>query len=108
MKAPGAYQASPVISADGGVWLVLEGADAAIGANPSVTVSPYPDATVEIFRWSRVGWTEQGVVRAYLGPIGGCCGISAVSLTGSPAPDFALSGGGAADTLWFAVVSDVG
>jgi hypothetical protein len=108
LKAPGAYQASPVISADGGVWLVLEGADAAIGANPSATVSPYPDGTVEIFRWSTGGWTEQGVVRAYLGPIGGCCGISAVSLTGSRDTDFALAGGGAADTNWLSVVSDIG
>ena len=107
LKAPGAYQTSPVISADGGVWLVLEGADAAIGSNTSVPQSPYPDGTVQIYRWTTAGWTEQGVVRAYFGPIGGCCGISAVSLTGSHDPDFALAGGGAADTNWLAIVSDV-
>jgi hypothetical protein len=108
LKAPGAYQASPVISADGGLWLVLEGADAAIGSNTSVTLSPYPDGKVQIYRWTTAGWTEQGVVRAYFGPIGGCCGISAVSLTGSHDPDFDVTGGGAADTNWLAVVSDVG
>jgi hypothetical protein len=108
LRAPGSYQASPVISADGGVWLVLEGADAAIGANSSASLNPYPGGTVEIFRWTTAGWSKQGVVRAYLGPIGGCCGISAVSLTGSHDPDFAITGGGAADTNWLAVVSDLG
>jgi hypothetical protein len=53
------------------------------------------------------GWTEQGAATGYVGPIGGCCGIAAVSLTGSHDPDFALSGGGAADTLWLSIVSDV-
>jgi hypothetical protein len=108
LKARGAYQDSRVIDADGGVWLVLEGADAALGVNSHVNASPYPDGTVQIYRWTSAGWTEQGVVRASFGPIGGCCGISAVSLTGSHDPDFALAGGGAADTNWLAVVSDVG
>jgi len=108
LKAPGEYQASPVIGADGGVWLVLEGADAAIGANSDVNTSPYPDGTVEIYRWTSERWTADAEVRAYFGPIGGCCGISAASLTGSRDPDFELIGGGAADTQWFAVVSDVG
>ena len=58
LKAPGAFQASPVISADGGLWLVLEGADAAIGSNTSVTQSPYPHGTVQIYRWTTAGWTE--------------------------------------------------
>jgi hypothetical protein len=44
-----------------------------------------------------------------MGPImGGCCGIAAVSLTGPGDPDFAMTGGGAADTDWLAVVSDAG
>ncbi len=46
-------------------------------------------------------------MRGWVGPIGGCCGIAAVFLTGSPEPDFALTGGGAADTLWLSIVSDV-
>jgi hypothetical protein len=109
VKAQGAYQASPVISADGHVWLVLEGADGAYGGtNSSVTASPYPDGTVKIYRWSASGWSEQAAVRGFFGPIGGCCGIAAASLTGSHDPDFTLTGGGAADTNWFSVVSDAG
>jgi hypothetical protein len=108
LKAVGAYQASPLLSVDGRTWLVLEGADAADDLNPSLTASPYPDGTVWIYRWTATGWTEQGTVRGWLGPIGGCCGIGASSFTGSHDPDFFLAGGGAADTNWLAVVSDVG
>jgi hypothetical protein len=108
LKAPGAYQASPVLSAGGGTWLVLEAADAAIAVNTSVTASPYPDGTVVVYRWTQSGWSEQGDVRGWLGPIGSCCGIAAESLTGSHDPDFALEAGGAADTNWLAVVSDAG
>ncbi|HEX2703889.1 MAG TPA: hypothetical protein VHM72_10725 [Solirubrobacteraceae bacterium] len=108
LKAPGAYQASPVIGGDGGAWLVLEGASAAIGVTSEVNASPYPAGIAQIYRWSAAGWKEQADVRGYFGPIGGCCGISAVSLTGSADPDFALTGGGAADTNWLAVLSDVG
>jgi hypothetical protein len=108
LKAPGAYQASPVLTIDGRSWLVLEGADAPSALNPRVTASPYPDGMVLIYRWTTRGWSEQASVRGWFGPIGGCCGISAVSVTGSADPDFALAAGGAADTNWLAVVSDVG
>jgi hypothetical protein len=108
LNAPGSYQASPIIDANGQAWLVLEGADAAIGTTGSATANTYPDATVTIDRWTSGGWTEQAEVRGWFGPIGGCCGISAASLTGSRDPDFALMGGGAADTNWLAIVSDVG
>jgi len=108
LRARGAYQVSPVLSVAGRVWLALEGADAAISSNYSWTASPYPDGTVSIYRWTAGGWTEQAQVRGSFGPIGGCCGIAAVSLTGSRDPDLALQGGGAADTNWLTVVSDVG
>jgi hypothetical protein len=108
LKAPDAYQASPVLTVDGRSWLVLEGADAASALNPRASASPYPDGMVLVYRWTTSGWSEQGSVRGWFGPIGGCCGIAAVSLTGSADPDFALTGGGAADTNWLAVVSDVG
>jgi hypothetical protein len=108
LKASGAYQASPVLTVDGRSWLVLEGADAASALNPRVTASPYPDGTVLIYRWTTRGWSEQASVRGWFGPIGGCCGITAVAVTGSADPDFALAAGGAADTNWLAVVSDVG
>jgi hypothetical protein len=107
LKAPGSYQSSPVLRADGQAWFVLSGADSAELENPSAAVSPYPDGTVTVYRWLSKGWTEQGAATGYVGPIGGCCGIAAVSLTGSHDPDFALSGGGAADTLWLSIVSDV-
>jgi hypothetical protein len=108
LKADGAYQSSNVLSARGQTWFVLSGPDASTSANASVTASPYPDGTVRIYRWSSAGWAQQGVVEGWFGPIGGCCGIAAVSLTGSRDPDFALMGGGAADTNWLAVVSDAG
>lgn len=108
LEAPGGYQASPVLAVRGRSWLVLEGADAADPSNAPATVSPYADSTVVIYRWISGGWSEQGSVRGAFGPVGGCCGISAVSLTGSHDPDFALEGGGAADTLWLVVISDVG
>jgi hypothetical protein len=108
LNADGAYQASPVLSTHGGTWFVLSGADATTSTDASVTVSPYPDGTVRIYRWSSAGWEQQGVVQGWFGPIGGCCGIAAVSLTGSRDPDFALMGGGAADTNWLAVASDAG
>jgi hypothetical protein len=108
LNAAGSYQASRVIDANGQAWLVLEGADHAIATNLRAAAEPYPDGTVTIYRWSAGGWRLQGALRGWFGPIGGCCGISAVSLTGSQDPDFALTGGGAADTNWLAIVSDAG
>ncbi len=107
LKAAGAYQSSPVLRADGQTLFVLSGADSPDLVNASATTSPYPDGTVYVYRWLSAGWTEQGAVRGWVGPIGGCCGIAAVFLTGSREPDFALTGGGAADTLWLSIVSDV-
>jgi hypothetical protein len=108
LKADGAYQSSPVLMAHGQTWFVLSGADATTSLNASVSASPYPDGTVRIYRWSSSSWVPQGVVRGWFGPIGGCCAIAAVSLTGSHDPDFALTGGGAADTNWLAIVSHAG
>jgi hypothetical protein len=108
LNAAGLYEASQVLRAPGGPWFVLAGANAPIGDGSSVTASPYPDGTLEVYRWSDVGWREQGVVRGWMGPISECCGITAAFLTGSRDPDFAVSGGGAADTNWFAIVSDTG
>jgi hypothetical protein len=106
--APGSYQASAVITAHGKAWLVTEGADSAISSSPAANASPYPNGVVAVYRWTTRGWTEQGTVRGWFGPVGECCGILAESLTGSSDPDFALTGGGAADTNWLAVVSDAG
>jgi hypothetical protein len=108
LEAPGSYQSSLVVRADGQTWFVLSGADSTTASDASVTARPYPDGTAWIYRWSAGGWVEQSAVDGWLGPIGGCCGIGAVSLTGSQDPDFALAGGGAADTNWLAIVSDVG
>ena len=107
LKANGSYLASSVLRVEGRAWFVLSGADSPGPDNPSAGVSPYPDGTVTVYRWLSAGWTSQGSVTGYVGPIGGCCGIAAVSLTGSHEPDFALTGGGAADTLWLSIVSDV-
>jgi hypothetical protein len=108
LKAPDEYQASPILHAAGQTWLVLAGADGPDNDNPSVTATPYPDGTLQVYRWSDLGWHKQGVVSGWIGPISGCCGISPAFLTGSRHPDFTISGGGAADTNWFAVVSDAG
>jgi hypothetical protein len=106
LKSNGSYLASPVLRTGGQAWFVLSGATTAEPLNPTAGVSPYPDGTVTVYRWLTAGWAEQGAVTGYVGPIGGCCDITAVSLTGSHDPDFALTGGGAADTLWLSIVSD--
>jgi hypothetical protein len=106
--ASGSYQASSVITAHGKAWLVTEGADSAISNSPAANASPYPNGVVVVYRWMTRGWTEQGTVRGWFGPVGECCGILAESVTGSSDPDFALTGGGAADTNWLSVVSDAG
>ncbi len=107
LRAPGSYSASQVLHAGGGTWLVLAGANSADNLS-SVTSSPYPDGTLRVYRWSASGWSEQGTVTGWMGPISGCCGISALFLTGSHDPDFAMTGGGAGDTNWFSVISDAG
>jgi hypothetical protein len=108
LNAAGSYQASAVIHASAADWLVLEGADGPIALNGSVTANPYPNGAVQIYRWSTGDWSLEGVVAGFFGPISGCCGISAEHLTGSDEPDFVLTGGGAADTVWTAMVSDIG
>jgi hypothetical protein len=108
LGAPGAEQASAVIRRSGKTWFVLAGADSADGVAASASASPYPDGTLRVYSWGSAGWSEQGAVSGWMGPIGGCCGIAAVSLTGSADPDFAMTGGGAADTDWLAIVSEVG
>jgi hypothetical protein len=108
VKAPSAYQASQILPAAGQRWFVLAGANSPVRDNSSVTAWPYPDGTLRVYRWSAAGWSEQGVVKGWMGPISGCCGISRVLLTRSHDPDFAIAGGGAADTNWLSVVSDMG
>ena len=109
LGAAGAYQASSVIDTGKASWLVLEGADVPeFGGNSSVTALPYPYGRVQIFRWLKDHWALQGLVTGWFGPIGGCCEVAAEHLTGARAPDFALTAGGAADTVWTAIVSDVG
>jgi len=108
VKAPGAYQASQVLPAAGQRWFVFAQADSPVSDNNSVTASAYPDGTLRVYRWSAAGWSEQGVVKGWMGPISGCCGISHVLLTRSHDPDFAIAGGGAANTNWLSVVSDMG
>jgi hypothetical protein len=106
LKASGMFQVSPVVSNAGAAWLVLEGADAGISLKP--TWMPYPNGTIWVYRWTDDAWSRQAVVRGFFGPVGGCCGITPERLTGSRDPDFALEGGGAADTNWLTVISDAG
>lgn len=109
LKLQGAYQASPVATVGGEAWLALAGADSSDVPGASPTGQPYSDGTLWVYRWSARGWAEQGAVRGWMGPImSGCYGIAAVSLTGLGDPDFAMTGGGAADTDWLAIVSDAG
>lgn len=107
LKTPGSYRTS-LVRAAGETWFVLAGANAPIDDNGSVTASPYPDGTLWVYRWSASGWSKQGTVEGWMGPIFGCCGISPVFLTGSHDPDFAVTGGGAADTNWLSIASDIG
>jgi hypothetical protein len=108
LRAPGSYRASQVLRAGGETWLVLAGENSADNLS-SLTASPYPDGTLRVYRWSASGWIEQGTVTGWMGPISsGCCGISAHFLTGSRDPDFGMTGGGAADTNWFSVISEAG
>jgi hypothetical protein len=109
LKAQGGYQVSPVATVGRVAWLALAAAGSSASSGPGPTGQQYPDGTLWVYRWSATGWAEQGAVHGWMGPImGGCCGIAAVSLTGPGDPDFAMTGGGAADTDWLAVVSDAG
>ncbi len=92
-----------MLHARGGTWLVLVGADRPDDA-ASVTD---PVGTLWVYRWSASGWRVSGIVRGWTGPPGGCQ-ISAVSLTGSQYPDFAVTAGFAADTTWLSVLSHDG
>jgi hypothetical protein len=64
-----------------------------------------PDTRVRVFRWSGRSWRLDGTMT---GPIGPAPELSAVSLTGSHAPDFALVDCGAGATVCVSVVSKVG
>jgi hypothetical protein len=98
------------MNAAGGTWFALAYADSDSADPLSMPVDsqPYPDSTLKIYKWSPSAWDHQASVHGWMGPVGGCCGISTASFTGSKEPDFTISSGGAADTNWFAVVSDVG
>lgn len=107
--ANAAFQASPVVDRTKDTWFVVAGADGPIAsASARAASSPYPDGTVRVYRWSAAGWDEQAAVSGWMGPIGGCCGIVPVVLAGSSDPDFAMTGGGAADTDWLSILSDIG
>ena len=107
----GAYQASGVMRVGERDWFVLAGAGSAPPPLKDQTVGTpvYPDGQLRVYLWRNTGWALQGTVRGWMGPVdAGCCGIAALSLTGSRDPDFAITSGGAADTDWLAIVSDAG
>jgi hypothetical protein len=87
------FGASKVVSRHRRLWL-------AVGS------SCYPHdqlrTRVRIFRWSGRAWRQDGAVT---GPLGPSQWVSAASLTGSRAPDFAIEGCGAGDTNCLSVVS---
>jgi hypothetical protein len=101
LGVPGSYRVSQVLRAGDATWLILVGAGSAPAASPDL------DSTLQVYRWSAAGWSDQGTVTGSMGPISpGCCGISAGFQTGSHDPDFTMIGGGAADTNWLSVVTD--
>ncbi len=111
LGATGLYQASAVMALGGRSWFVMAGAESAPPqlTDQSVNTPTYPDSELSVYSWHSSGWALEGAVRGWMGPIGaGCCGIVAVSLTGSHDPDFAITSGGAAGTNWLAIVSDAG
>lgn len=111
LGATGLYQASAVLRVGQRSWFVMAGAESAPPpfTDQSVSTPAYPDSELNVYLWHSSGWVLQGTVRGWMGPIeASCCGIVAVSLTGSHDPDFAMTSGGAADTDWLAIASDVG
>ncbi|NNN20675.1 MAG: hypothetical protein HKL80_01560 [Acidimicrobiales bacterium] len=106
LGAGDSMQVSSVLDVNNQSWLVAEVPDGPIST--SSMVNPYPDGTVDIYTWIKTKWVQAGKVHGYMGPVGPCCGIEAENLTGSHEPDFAITGGGAADTNWLSIVSDVG
>lgn len=101
--------ASDVSAAGGNTWFAMAYPDSAGTTQPGpVGSNPYPNSTMQVYKWSPSGWKQQGIVDGWMGPVGGCCRIEAESYTGSNDPDFSIGSGGAADTNWFAIVSDIG
>ena len=60
-----------------------------------------------IYRWSGSGWSKVGSAGLQLPDVNGPGSITALSLTGSPQPDFLVTGSGA-DWQPASVVSDIG
>jgi hypothetical protein len=93
------FAASDVIEVKSGVWLVT--GFPKLAKNGLIT-------SVDVYRWSGASWSLQATVPSiHTGELGGGGTITAVSLTGSVDPDFALGSSGA-DTNWFALISKVG
>jgi len=108
LHAQDEYLISPVVSDHGHSWLVLIGNDTALGSPLSAPFNVRTGAVAHIYEWEASTWTTVGAVNGSFGPVGGCCSISPEHLTASSAPDFASVSGGAADTNWLSVLSDVG
>jgi len=98
-KHEGALGVSPVVSRGGNLWLAV-GDTFYTGKYDAVT-----HARVRVYRWSGSAWELDGTVRGSLSPTQW---IYPAALTGSRDPDFAIEGCGAADTICFSVVSDIG
>lgn len=109
LQAQGAYLVSPISTVGHVAWLAMAGASSSLSSGPRPAGQAYPDTTLWVYRWSANGWAEQGTVQGWMGPVmGGCCAVAAAALTGSGDPDFSIGSGGAADTNWLAVASNVG
>lgn len=92
------WAASGVVRAAGADWL-------AVGRS---TGGSGPGTALSIYRWSGLAWAREGrPVAMPSGQLAGGGSVTAVSLTGSAAPDFAVSSFGA-DTNWLSVVSKSG
>jgi hypothetical protein len=85
--------------------VVTRGRQRWLAVNTTCFPNDRTSAHVRIFRWSGRAWRRDGTVT---GPIGPSPELTAVSLTGARAPDFALVVCGAGDTVCVSVVSKAG
>jgi hypothetical protein len=87
---------SPVVEQHGALWMATatEAGDGGI--------------SVHIYQWGDGKWTVRAVISGLNGGSAGGFGtLTAVDVTGSTDPDFALMTEGA-DTQWFSLISDIG
>jgi hypothetical protein len=88
------FAASKVVSRQHRLWL-------AVGTTCGVRIH----TRLRVFRWSGRAWRRDGLVT---GPLGPSSSVYAASLTASGAPDFAIEGCGAGDTICTSIVSKHG